>query len=139
MTAKKKRVSLKALDPVAASDRGYELELRDPFTNEPLGMFITVMGQQSTVFRKYQRAKLNERLDQEGMSQAKSLTVEELEEGAIEACVLCTKGWRDIVWDDAEGELEFTPENARMLYTHEWIRRQVDAAITTLGNFAPAV
>lgn len=135
MTAKKK-TDLSSLSPTIACDKGFEFELKDPFTSEPLGAFISVTGREGTAFRNHVRKKANEGLKKQASGKEQVQTVEELEAAGVELCVACTTGWRDITWQGAD--LPFSPENARTVYAEKWIRDQVEEAILDLGNFTPA-
>ncbi len=152
---KNKMIDLADMDTGAASDKGAEIELRHPTTNAKLGMFISVLGKDSEVFREHTKHRANERLRREAMAErtGKPLdppTAEEAEEKAVELLTLCTTGWRqetkegDEVKSEAslfyKGEkLAFNVANCKRLYAEQlWIRRQVDVAIGDLENFMKA-
>lgn len=147
-------IDIASLDTAAASDKGAEIELLHPTTNAPLGIFITVLGKDSQVFRDHVKHDVNAQLRKEALAQRRGkkldpLTAEEAEEKAIELLVLCTLGWRSetknakgVVLDNQPhilmgGEvLTFNVLNAKRIYTDSlWIRRQVDDAIGDLENF----
>lgn len=154
-----KMIDLADFDTGAASDKGAEIELRHPVTNAKLGMFISILGKDSEVFREHTRHRANETLRKQHMAErtGKNIdapTAEEAEDKGMELLVLCTTGWRQ-EFTDGEGEgakpknepcllykgemLPFTVPNALRLYKEQlWIARQVDAGIADLENFIKA-
>ena len=137
-TAKKPAYSIMALSPEKACEKGFEFELQHPFNDgEGMGMFITVIGPQSPKVKAYHRAKVNEQLRLEAKGNIPATTVEALEASAIENAIAATVSWRGIVYNEADGELPFTEENARLLYAQAFVRKQVLEASGELGNFKP--
>ena len=134
-----KKFDIAELDTTKACDRGAEMELVHPVTGEPLGIYITILGKDSTVFREHIREAVNDRLRREQLARKRGKdlepeTVEKSELEAIELLTLCTKGWRNMVMGGQE--LEFTPSNVRKVYTdYPWIRKQVDEGIANLELF----
>lgn len=142
-------LDLASLDTSAACDKGAEIELRHPTTNEPLGLFVTVLGKDSQIFRDHVKQDVNARIRREALAnkRGKDLpppTAEEAEDKATELLVVCTLGWRQRVEGDkfketitfAGEELAFTVANAKRVYESLlWFRRQVDEAIGDLENF----
>lgn len=150
-------VDISSLDTVAASDKGAEIELLHPTTNAPLGIFITILGKDSQIFRDHVKESVNAQIRKEALAnrRGKKLdpgTAEEAEEKAIELLVLCTLGWRSETYEVKEGKkvvasnepvivmggepLSFNIMNAKRIYTESiWIRRQIDDAIGDLENF----
>jgi hypothetical protein len=130
---------LSRFDTTAACDKGAEIELKDPVSNAPTGMFITLLGSDSTAFREYTRNKTNERLRKESIAakrgkDAEIRTVEAIEQENLELLVSCTKGWRGILVNGAE--LAFNVPNALQVYrNYPKIYEQVNDAIGDLGNF----
>lgn len=139
---KKSALDLSALDTVAACDKGARIELRHPVTNEPLGVFITVLGKDSQAFRDHLRASINERLRREALAKRRGrdlepMTVEVGEAEGIDLLVVCTVGWEGVTYKGQP--LEFNVPNARTLYADlPWVRKQVDEAIGDLENFMTA-
>ncbi len=147
-------IDIATLDTGAASDAGAEIELLHPTTSTPLGIFISVLGKDSAIFRDHVKEQVNARIRKEALAQRRGKpldpsTAEEAEEKAIELLVLCTLGWRSST-KDAKGlivtdeptitmggeKLAFNVANAKRVYTQSiWIRRQVDEAIGDLENF----
>ena len=139
MTKKIEAFDISDFDTGVASDKGFKLELMHPTNNTPLGMFITVLGKHSQVFRDHIKEQINERLRRDANAERKGKpaaipTAEDAERQAIELLVLCTTGWENIKY---KGEiLPFTTANAFTLYTEQlWVRSQVDDAIGELENF----
>lgn len=163
MTAAKTKTASKAIDlndlnTSAASDQGAEFELLHPVTQKPLGIFITVLGKHSEVFRNHIKDNINDRLRKAAMSERTGkrqpvATAEQTEREAVELMVLCTLGWRyeeggkpnepgpgsiNTLTHKGE-ELTFSVTNATTLYSELiWMREQVDAAIGDLELFIKA-
>jgi hypothetical protein len=139
---------LSSLDTSDASDKGARVELVHPTTAKPLGMFVTVLGKHSQVFRDIIRDRVNRRVRDEANAnrrgkQPELMTAEQVEHDAIELLVACTLGWDSgtdkPTWLYKGEELTFTVPNAIKIYTEMlWIREQVDNAIGDLENFIKA-
>ena len=121
-------------DLAAQAASGYPYHVRDPlgvpmeYDGQP--SIITLAGSDSAIYKNGQRDLARNNTDT-------SLDRDAL---AIEMLVICTLGWRGIIWN---GEpLGFTSENARMLYSkHEWLREDCAGVILDRANFlavAPA-
>lgn len=136
---KPKGLDLASLNTTSASNKGAEIELLHPTENTPLGIYITVLGKDSDVFRDHVKHDVNQRLRKEAMAtkRGKSLdptTAEQVEEQSIELLTICTTGWRNMVYNGEE--LAFTVANVAMVYRELlWVRRQIDEAIGDLENF----
>lgn len=148
---------LNALDVATPSEKPFDLEILDPFTDKPTGLFIQVLGEGSTVYREFNRRASNEAIKrnfelQRKAKDIKAPTVEEMEGRASKLLAACTVGWftktpGEKIDDPAKIEkaikvdgqvLEFSPEHAERIYDDPRfikIREQVDKAITDLGNF----
>lgn len=143
-----------ALDTISASSRGAEIELTHPVSGKGLGIFVTILGQESEEFREYMREKENAGRHQRFMAErtgkpAPLKLTEELENEATELLCICTLGWRSESYDekgvkvddkpiilDGGEELSFNVVNATRLYNKfTWMRKQVDAAIGNLSLF----
>jgi hypothetical protein len=139
---KDKAIDLSSLDTAAACDKGFELELKHPITNEPIGAFISVVGKDSKTFEDFVRKQSNDRLRRNFQNQrrgkdAEAPTVEQIETDAINLLVACTTGFRNVTYKGSL--LTFSEENARLLYTEQkWVRSQVDEAVGDIENFMPA-
>ena len=149
MTKAKTSLDLDSLDTGAACDKGAEIELKHPTTSEPLGLFVTILGKDSQVFREHVKQDVNARIRREALASKRGKdvappTAEEAEDKATELLVICTLGWRqrnedgsfkDTITYKGE-ELSFNVPNAKTVYTNLlWFRRQVDEAIGDLENF----
>jgi len=139
---KEKAIDLSSLDTATACEKGFELALKHPITNEGLGSFITVVGKDSPTFDAFVKRQSNDRLRRQFQLQrrakdAEAPTVEQIEQDAISLLVACTTAFRNVTY---KGQvLTFSEENARLLYTEQkWVRAQVDEAIGDIENFMPA-
>ena len=126
---------LNLLKPVMADD-GAVLNIVHPETEEVIkGMTITVLGQDSKIYRKLQLGKQQAALNR--MSKGKKaldLDAEKLSEDSIDDLVKITIGWTGFSLD--KKELEFTPENVRTVYTEwAWIKEQVQEFVGNRANF----
>jgi hypothetical protein len=143
-------MDLKKLDTVAGSNEGFELQLHDPATLAPLGIFIEVLGQDGAEFRKVQSEQNKQRIakmTKSGVFRAGAATAGEMESDMVEVLAACTKSWRDETEEAEEagtsdkitvgGEaIACTRAAAAKLYTdYPWIREQVAAAVTDRANF----
>lgn len=142
-------LDLDALDTGAACDKGAEIELKHPTTGDSLGLFVTILGKDSQVFRDHVKQDVNARIRREALATKRGKdvpppTAEDAEEKATELLVICTLGWRQRNSDGTfkntityKGEeLAFNVLNAKTIYTNLlWFRRQVDEAIGDLENF----
>lgn len=141
-----KPIDLLKYDVQSPANAGAEIEL--VFEGDPLGVFITILGQYSDAYVKHVRRTANKNIKraqhirQRG-KQDDVVTIEKLDESSTELLVLCTVSWRTgdkPFLKIGNEELECTPENAEKVYTNPkiaWIRSQVDEGITDIGNFMP--
>lgn len=137
-------IDLASLDTTAACNQGFEVELKHPATNKPVGIFWKVVGRDSDIFREYIREKANDRIRREAaaLKRGKELevrTVEQAESDNIELMTVCSTGWRTEEGSTLKfngQELEFNVPNAKAVLTAlPWIRNQLDAVIGDLENF----
>lgn len=140
-------IDLADLDTAKASDKGAEIELLHPTKQTPLGIFVTVLGKDSEVFKSQVKSDINAAVRKEAFAKRRGknidpMTAEEAEEKAIELLVLCTLGWRsetyerdsnDAIVKDGDGKrkvlanepsitlggekLSFSVINAKRVYT----------------------
>lgn len=158
MTDKKtkaaKPIDIADFDTGVASDKGFDFELLHPTNNKPVGVFITVLGKHSQVYRDHIRDQINERMHREAVAERKGKTAdaptaEIIERNALELLVLCTTGWFTAS-KDKDGNLidkvdtfpyrgeqmPFNVSNVLKVYSEQiWVRAQVDGAIHDLENF----
>jgi hypothetical protein len=121
-------MELSTLNTSIAANDGVEIELKHPSHGGGLGAYITVLGQDSNVYRR----KLMERIERA----RKRSDVGSIWDESLELAVELTTAWRGIELDGIS--LVFNYENARKLYTdYSWIREQVTEAVQDRGNFLP--
>lgn len=128
-------MDLNSLKPVKA-DKGATLEIIHPETEEAIpGMTITLLGQDSAVYRKIQLAKQQAILNR--MSKGKKmvdLDAEKLAEDTIDDLVKLTVKWSG--FEMGGEDLPATPENVRMVYAEwPWIREQAQEFVANRANF----
>lgn len=126
---------LNSLKPVKADD-GAILEVVHPENEEIIpGMTITLLGQDSKVYRKIQLAKQQAALNRISKGKrAVDLDAEKLAEDGIDDLVQLTTGWTGFTLDGAA--LECTPENVRKVYGEwAWIKEQVQEFVADRSNF----
>lgn len=140
--SKGKGFDLAALDTISACNKPAEIEIKHPVTGEGTGVFFSVLGKDSDIVRGNLRAAAEEDL----MAYAEGRRESRAQEGerkSIEQLIAATTGWRTqngtgsqpVITMKGE-QLEFSPENARRVYTAILpIRDQVSAAIFNLAHF----
>ncbi len=105
---------------------GAECEILDGDGNKT-GLFITVMGVDSPVFRA--QAKLQQRAYIEALRNEKDFDGEEMD---IDALVASTIGWRGT-------DEKFTPKLCKQLYSKApYVKDQVDRFMAARENFTKA-
>lgn len=128
-------MDLNSLKPVKA-DKGATLEVLHPETEEPIeGMTITLLGQDSAVYRKLQLTKQQAILNRMAKGKkAAELDAEKLADESIDDLVKLTVKWTGF---EVNGEaLAATPENFRTVYTEwPWIREQAAEFVANRANF----
>jgi hypothetical protein len=126
---------LNSLKPVKADD-GATLQIVHPESEEVIdGMTITLLGQDSKVYRKIQLAKQQAALNRIAKGKkAIDLDAEKLAEDSIDDLVQLTTGWTGFVLDGVD--LKCTPENVRTVYGEwAWIKEQVQEFVADRSNF----
>lgn len=126
---------LNSLKPVKADD-GAVLQIVHPESEEPIsGMTITLLGQDSKVYRKLQLSKQQAALNRIAKGKrAVDLDAEKLAEDSIDDLVKLTTGWTGFVLDGEE--LKCTAENVRTVYGEwAWIKEQVQEFVADRSNF----
>lgn len=128
-------MDLNSLKPVKA-DKGATLEIVHPETEEVIeGMTITLLGQDSAVYRKLQLSKQQVLLNRMAKGKkAAELDAEKLAEDTIDDLVKLTVKWTGF---EINGEtLAPTPENFHMVYTEwPWIKEQASEFVSNRANF----
>lgn len=126
---------LNSLKPVMADD-GAVLEIVHPETEEVIaGMTITLLGQDSKVYRKLQMGKQQAALNRMAKGKkALDLDAEKLSEDSIDDLVKLTTSWAGFTLDGKE--LDCTSENVRTVYSDwAWIKEQVQEFVGNRANF----
>lgn len=133
--AEQKTISISDLDLSSASDTGHEFEVISPKTGKGLGVFITVLGDQSEKVAGFTRKRQNEKRREAALAIRRGRpsddvdTVEDDESFVVEACIVRVVAWRGLAED-------FNEANARLLFTtNREIRRQVLEESANLANF----
>ncbi len=143
---------------LAAKSEGvtYDLELLHPVTDEPTGLFVKLISDQTDVVRKARADQANEMLkktfeQQRRAKDAKAPTVDDIDRRTAKLLATATVGWfekvpgkpgeADKIVDGlpfGDSRLLFTPAEAERIYAsagYEWMRKQVDDAVGDLTNF----
>ena len=126
---------LNSLKPVMADD-GATLTIVHPETEEVIeGMTITLLGQDSKVYRKMQMAKQQAALNRISKGKkAVDFDAEKLAEDSIDDLVKLTVEWSGFMLDGKE--LDCTPDNIRNVYSEwAWIKEQVQEFVADRANF----
>ena len=126
---------LNSLKPVMADD-GAVLNIVHPETEEVIeGMTITLLGQDSKVYRKLQMAKQQAALNRISKGKkAVDFDAEKLAEDSIDDLVKLTVSWSGFTLDGKK--LDCTPENIRSVYAEwSWIKEQVQEFVADRANF----
>ncbi len=128
-------MDLNSLKPVMADD-GAVLNIAHPETEEVIeGMTITLLGQDSKVYRKIQLAKQQTALNRISKGKkAVDFDAEKLAEDSIDDLVKLTVSWTGFTLDG--DKLECTPDNVRKVYSEwVWIKEQVAEFVAERANF----
>src|SRR5690349_1161084 len=108
-------IDLAELDTKKGAEAGFQIELRHPKNNQPLGMWIRVLGADSDAYqeqlREFRRRSI-EALKRDGRA---SFTAREAEDQTAEQLAAVTRGWSDNMKLDGE-PLVFSESSARKLY-----------------------
>lgn len=120
----------------AKADEGVVMEVRHPETEEAIeGMTITLLGQDSAVYRKISLAKQQVALNR--ISKGKKiadLDAEKLAEDSVDDLVKMTVAWTGFSLDGKE--LKPTADNFRMVYSEwPWIKEQAQEFVANRANF----
>ncbi|AGN30433.1 hypothetical protein SXAG_00152 [Synechococcus phage S-CBS4] len=128
-------MDLNNLKPTRAEE-GAVMEVLHPDTEEVIeGMTVTLLGQDSSVFKNLKRRKQNAMLTR--MSKGKkavSMDADTLERDALDEVVALTVDWKGFELDGKK--LPFNDENARMVYSeYEWLMQQAQEFVANRSNF----
>jgi hypothetical protein len=128
-------MDLNNLKPVMADD-GAVLNIVHPESEEVIeGMTITLLGQDSKVYRKIQLAKQQTALNRISKGKkAVDFDAEKLAEDSIDDLVKLTIAWTGFTLDG--NKLDCTPDNVRKVYGEwTWIKEQVAEFVAERANF----
>jgi hypothetical protein len=126
---------LNSLKPVKADD-GAIFQVAHPESEEAIpGMTITLLGQDSKVYRKIQLAKQQAALNRISKGKrAVDLDAEKLAEDSVDDLVKLTVAWSGFTLDGKA--LDCTPENVKRVYADwAWIKEQVQEFVADRSNF----
>jgi hypothetical protein len=138
--SKTKTASLSMFDTVSACNKGARIELLT-LTGEGSGIFITILGRDSDVYKQYEREQrdyMNRKimLARKRGQDLRLDSAEMTEEKEIELLAKLTVGWENMPSFDGKGQLDFSKDNAVQLYAKfPAIRRQMDDACGDMQNF----
>ncbi len=135
-------MDLSALDTRKAAEQGFELQLENPFTGEPLDIWITVLGADSGAYQDLLREQSRRRTEILAKRKQKMLSQDDIERDTLELLAAVTTGWRagEGVTLDGQPFPAFSRAAARELYSRagmRWIAQQVDRAMGDRQNFLP--
>ncbi|CAB5187098.1 hypothetical protein UFOVP166_3 [uncultured Caudovirales phage] len=128
-------MDLNKLKPVMA-DEGAIMQVRHPETEDAIeGMTITLLGQDSGVYKKILLAKQQAALSRISKGKkAVDLDATKLGEDGIDDLVKLTVGWEGFTLDGKK--LDATPENVRMVYSDwNWLREQAQEFVADRAHF----
>lgn len=106
-----------------------------PVTQEPTDIVISVVGSDSTAAQECVDRQQARRIRQMRTSENPTeFDPNEIREDTMELLVACTTGWKNVVFRGKE--LEFTPENVRLVYESvPAIREQISKATGSRARF----
>ena len=131
----KKKIDLASLDVNEACNKSVEIELKHPSTNKPIGVFISILGAESTIIRAHEKKVTD--FDLKNISE----DIIDVDTGIVEKRLVnlaksATVSWINMVFEGEE--LEFSSENLDKIYNHPgltWIVTQVYKAMKNLKLF----
>lgn len=115
----------------------YDLELRDPDTDQPLGIVFRLRSAGSDAVKKILREQTNRNLERRikgKLPKADQLEQEELEKAA--ACI-ASWDWGGHTWKGKKPDLSMKMA-MEVLDEQGWIFGQVSEAANKVANFSPA-
>lgn len=135
-------LDLASFDLETEADRGGTMELLAPRSDkasgmqagQPLGITLTVLGEDSPTFRRNLREMIDE-VNADLVSQPKEPdTIQKMTLARTAACSVT--GWEGVVFNGKK--LEFSREAAvTLFFERPWIARQVESFRVRPGNFGP--
>ncbi len=135
MNKEKKLFDISSLDTRLACNKGTEVEIIDPYTDQGSGLFFKILGKDSDVCRNFLKKTEESKRIKEAMARRRGRdvevsTLEQNEHETISLIAACTIGWR---MNDSETiicggeEMTFSNENMMKVLENLTIR-------TTLGD-----
>lgn len=133
-------MDLKTFDTTEYANAGADMEITlpngrvvvDEKTNRP--WTISLLGVDSRKYQDLTHKVANKRISRRAKSRRSLTTSEEVDSDQLELLVEMTLGWSGIVLEGTV--LDFTKENARMLYSEfAWIREQAEDFIQDRTNY----
>jgi hypothetical protein len=115
-----------------------DVEIKDPETGAPLGVFFTMAGPEHPKRKAIEFArqrKIRAALQKTGKIELND--PEDDEQATADTLVACTLGWRGYS-NDAGAEVTFTPQAASTLFnddTKGWLRHQLVTAMNERERF----
>lgn len=143
-------MDLSKLNTVEGAEAGHEQQLLHPVSQEPIGIYITVLGKDSKAYRDVMNQQSRSRVtkaQKSGRLGSMTYSLEDVDRDALEVIVACMRSWRseekqgeEMVSSDTitiKGEaLPINRVNAlRVLTEFPWVREQLDTAIADRANF----
>lgn len=120
----------------ALAEEGVTMQVLHPETEEPIeGMTITLLGQDSSTYKKLKRVRQNAVLARVSKGKkAAQLDAEKLEQESVDDLVQLTTDWTGFELDGAT--LDLTPGNVRTVYEGwDWLREQAQEFVANRANF----
>lgn len=121
-----------------ACDNPVEIELKHPATDEPLGIFVSIVGAESTAMREHERKAANADIRKARKGKAAG-TSEDVSARIIEMALIALVGWREM---ESHGKaLDYSEEVADELLRkpgYDWIAIQVFQGAKDLTLFTQA-
>lgn len=151
-------IDLATLDASEASEATYDLEITHPTTDEPLGIFIQIIGYNSRAVQDVVNQHRNEALKKSFEAQRKTVkptSVAEIDRKSVAVLAAATVGWYTVEPSKAPGKepkreesiqfgatrVPFSRDEAEKIYLNPgygWLTAQVDKAIIDLSLFMKA-
>ena len=134
-------MNLAKYDTKEKSEAGIEVELTDPVTGEDIGVFLTILGPDSSKAREIQK-KVADRARLNAMRAKRNKNTED--DDGVDLVAELVIGWRGMQFDpksetDDVPELAFSKENVLMvLRALPWIAAQVTDAFQDRSLFMKA-
>lgn len=127
-------LDLVTLDTGPLSEAGVEFEVRHPKTGDPLGCYITVLGEDAVAYREA-RLRIVSAMESARVAAGGELTAAQVDSFDAQFAAIRIKGWREF---EFEGACPYNPDNAlRVCKRLSWLREQVRQKSNDRGLFLP--